>query len=106
MTMTLLFAKFARFEDLLKFNSFSDGVGAGQIQEVNDNEVAAIQRVLKSDDVKTLVPDGIKLTFIIVSKRINTRSVRNEKYEKLICNSPIKWLLYCRWKTMPFPTIE
>ena len=50
-----------------------DGVGAGQIQEVNDTEVSAIQKVLKSEEMKELVPGGIKLTFIIVSKRINTR---------------------------------
>ena len=50
-------------------------MGAGQIEEVKENEVAAIKRVLKSDFVKAVVPEGIKLTFIIVSKRINTRFV-------------------------------
>jgi hypothetical protein len=40
---------------------------------VFDLEVAAIQRVLKSDKVQALVPGGIKLTFIIVNKRISTR---------------------------------
>ena len=34
-----------------------------QVQEVNDLEVSALQRVLKSDLIKKEVPDGIKLTF-------------------------------------------
>lgn len=40
---------------------------------MNDLEVAALQRVLKSEGIKSAVPGGIRLTFIIVSKRINTR---------------------------------
>jgi hypothetical protein len=47
---------------------------------VNDLEVAAIQRVLKSEAVMREVPGGIKLTFIIVSKRINTRYQTNVIY--------------------------
>ena len=56
----------------------SDGVGAGQVQEVNDTEVSAIQKVLKSEEMQKEVPGGIKLTFIIVSKRINTRYLSPE----------------------------
>ncbi len=52
---------------------YRDGVGEGQVQEVLDKEVAAIDRVLKSDFIKGKIEAGIKLTFIIVSKRINTR---------------------------------
>jgi len=56
--------------------SCSDGVGAGQVQEVNDTEVSAIQKVLNSEAIKKEIPGGIKLTFIIVSKRINTRCLK------------------------------
>ena len=58
----------------MKFQfSHRDGVGEGQVQEVRDKEVAAINRVLKSEFAQEKIPGGIKLTFIIVSKRINTR---------------------------------
>ena len=58
----------------MKFQfSHRDGVGEGQVQEVRDKEVAAINRVLKSEFAQEMIPGGIKLTFIIVSKRINTR---------------------------------
>jgi aubergine-like protein len=44
---------------------YRDGVGEGQVEEVRDIEIKAI---------KACLPDAnIKLTFIIVSKRINTR---------------------------------
>ena len=52
---------------------FRDGVGAGQLQEVLDLEVASIQRALKSQEILEEIPEGIRLTFIVVSKRINTR---------------------------------
>lgn len=52
---------------------YRDGVGQGQIQEVFDHEVYAIQKILKSESVREIIPNGIRLTFIIVNKRINTR---------------------------------
>ena len=67
-----------------------DGVGAGQIQEVLDNEVASVRKLVESDDI---VPGGIKLTFIIVSKRINTRYARqgqSSEYRQSSVKTPIK----------------
>lgn len=46
-----------------------DGVGEGQIPQVKDLEIAAIQAQLKQVSPKP------KLTFIVVSKRINTKYV-------------------------------
>jgi aubergine-like protein len=48
---------------------FRDGVGDGQIQFVYEHELRAMREALKS-----FGPSAPKLTFIIVSKRINTRS--------------------------------
>ena len=45
-----------------------DGVGEGQISEVKELEVAEIQRCFKEAGLTE-----VKLTFIIVSKRINTK---------------------------------
>ena len=67
-----------------------DGVGAGQIQEVLDNEVASVRKLVESDDI---VPGGIKLTFIIVSKRINTRYARQgqgSEYRQSSVKTPTK----------------
>ena len=50
---------------------YRDGVGEGQLEEVKETEIKAIKAVMA-----TLNESGtadIKLTFIIVSKRINTR---------------------------------
>ena len=50
---------------------YRDGVGEGQLEEVKETEIKAIKKVMA-----TLNESGtadIKLTFIIVSKRINTR---------------------------------
>ena len=44
---------------------FRDGVGEGQLEEVRESEIKAIKNALGDSD--------IKLTFIVVSKRINTR---------------------------------
>ena len=46
---------------------YRDGVGEGQLEEVKETEIKAIKAVLAS------LQEDIKLTFIIVSKRINTR---------------------------------
>jgi len=48
---------------------FRDGVGEGQVSHVKEHEVERLREV-----VKTLKPDYVPMiTFIIVSKRINTR---------------------------------
>ena len=48
---------------------FRDGVGDGQIDHVKHNEIEAIKKCFKDNGLD----DQIKFTFIIVSKRINTR---------------------------------
>jgi aubergine-like protein len=52
-----------------------DGVGDGQIQFVYEHELRAMREALKS-----FGPLAPKLTFIIVSKRINTRSYFLRRY--------------------------
>ena len=44
---------------------YRDGVGEGQLEEVRENEIKAIKNAIGTEE--------IKLTFIVVSKRINTR---------------------------------
>ena len=46
---------------------YRDGVGEGQLEEVKKVEIRAIKNLLQEKDL------DIKLTFIVVSKRINTR---------------------------------
>lgn len=46
---------------------YRDGVGEGQLKEVIQGEINSIKQVLKDTG------EDIKLTFIVVSKRINTR---------------------------------
>ena len=48
-----------------------DGVGDGQIPYVMEHEVAAIEDCFKKTGMET-----VKFTYIIVSKRINTRLFR------------------------------
>jgi len=50
---------------------YRDGVGEGQLEEVKETEIKAIKGVLAQ--IKEQSDVDIKLTFIIVSKRINTR---------------------------------
>lgn len=53
---------------------YRDGVGDGQLKYVYEHEVKMIEEQLKS----TYYPNGsLKLTFIVVSKRINTRVFAN-----------------------------
>jgi len=52
---------------------YRDDVGSSQLKEIINHEVDALQRILKSKQVLQEIPEGIKLTFILVSKRINTR---------------------------------
>jgi aubergine len=58
-------------------------VGEGQIQFVYKHELRAMWEVLKS-----FGPSPSKLTFIIVSKRINTRFFTKEKYPKIPPRNP------------------
>jgi len=51
---------------------YRDGVGDGQIPYVLEHEINAIQNCFK----KAGLPEDIKFTYIIVSKRINTRILR------------------------------
>ena len=48
---------------------FRDGVGEGQIEYVKQQEIEAIKKCFKDNGLD----DQLKFTFIIVSKRINTR---------------------------------
>ena len=48
---------------------FRDGVGDGQIQYVIDHEIEAITRCFKTAGMS----ENLKFTYIVVSKRINTR---------------------------------
>jgi len=48
---------------------FRDGVGDGQIEYVRDHEIRAIKDAFKENGIG----DQLKFTYIIVSKRINTR---------------------------------
>jgi len=50
---------------------YRDGVGEGQLEEVKETEIKAIKAVMASLNESGTA--DIKLTFIIVSKRINTR---------------------------------
>ena len=47
---------------------YRDGVGDGQISYVLDHEVAAIEQCFKMQRL-----EGVKFTYVIVSKRINTK---------------------------------
>jgi len=51
---------------------YRDGVGDGQIPYVLEHEVAAIEKCFKECGM-----EGVKFTYVIVSKRINTRFFRN-----------------------------
>ena len=55
---------------------YRDGVGEGQLEEVRENEIKAIKNVVGDMD--------IKLTFIVVSKRINTRLFQKGSDGKMI----------------------
>ena len=48
-----------------------DGVGDGQIPYVMEHEVTAIEQCFKENGL-----EGVKFTYIIVCKRINTRFFR------------------------------
>ena len=52
----------------ITYKYFRDGVGDGQINYVLEHEVAAIEDCFKKSGM-----EGVKFTYIIVSKRINTR---------------------------------
>ena len=52
---------------------FRDGVGDGQIPYVVDHEITAIQNCFRNAG---LADDQLQFTYIIVSKRINTRFFR------------------------------
>ena len=56
---------------------FRDGVGDGQIPYIVDHEIGAIKRCFKK---AYGADEELKFTYIIVSKRINTRyaSLRNK----------------------------
>ena len=57
---------------------YRDGVGEGQLEEVRENEIKAIKNAIGKMD--------IKLTFLVVSKRINTRFFQKGSDGKL--NNP------------------
>lgn len=52
---------------------YRDGVGDGQIEQIHQIELNDIKDVLKKLREKYNSKDALKLTFIIVNKRINTR---------------------------------
>ncbi len=52
---------------------YRDGVGEGQLEEVKESEIKAIKAILAA------LGEDIKLTFIVVSKRISTRFFTNTK---------------------------
>lgn len=52
---------------------YRDGVGDGQIEQVHQIEMQEIKQQLKQLRTKYNNPDALKLTFVIVNKRINTR---------------------------------
>jgi len=51
---------------------YRDGVGDGQLKQVFEQELVQLQAAIKSICVEKGVPE-IKLTFVVVSKKINTR---------------------------------
>ena len=52
----------------LAVNVFRDGVGDGQIPYLLDHEIAALENLFSSIGM-----EGIKFTFLVVNKRINSR---------------------------------
>jgi len=57
---------------------YRDGVGEGQLEEVRESEIKAIKNALGDMD--------IKLTFIVVSKRINTRFFQKDPASNRVGN--------------------
>merc|ERR1712112_655730 len=57
---------------------YRDGVGDGQIDYVVEHEIAAIEKVFKTQGLNVDDPTKFKFTYIIVSKRINTRFFKND----------------------------
>lgn len=63
---------------------YRDGVGDGQIPYVREHEVDVIKEKLKNELYKT----PIKMAFIIVSKRINTKIFRSQANQRNDFNPP------------------
>merc|ERR1740131_758149 len=57
---------------------YRDGVGDGQIDYVVEHEIAAIEKVFKTQGLNVDDPKQFRFTYIIVSKRINTRFFKND----------------------------
>jgi aubergine-like protein len=61
---------------------YRDGVGDGQIEHVQQIELTEIKEMLKKLRVQHKDDNALKLTFIIVNKRINTRIfLRSQKFD-------------------------
>lgn len=63
---------------------YRDGVGDGQIEHVQQIELTEIKEMLKKLRVQHKNDNALKLTFIIVNKRINTRIFlrsHNQKFD-------------------------
>ena len=78
-----------KIHNCIYFEFFRDGVGEGQLEEVRESEIKAIKNALGDMD--------IKLTFIVVSKRINTRFFQKDpasnRYIHVYCINKIQKLL-------------
>ena len=74
-----------KIHNCIYFEFFRDGVGEGQLEEVRESEIKAIKNALGDMD--------IKLTFIVVSKRINTRFFQKDpasnRYIHVVCINKI-----------------
>ena len=65
---------------------FRDGVGDGQIQYVLEHEIKAIQSCM----AKAGLPDDqVKLTYIIVNKKINTKFIASPSPANPLCGTVI-----------------
>ena len=75
-----------KIHNCIYFEFFRDGVGEGQLEEVRESEIKAIKNALGDMD--------IKLTFIVVSKRINTRFFQKDpasnRYIHVFCINKIQ----------------
>lgn len=68
---------------------YRDGVGEGQIEQVKDVEVKTIHEVFKE-----MKMHAIQLTYIIVTKRINSRFVIQKTYMYVTYLNPVFQVLH------------
>ena len=75
------------FSPNILFSALSrDGVGDGQIQYVLEHEIKAIQSCM----AKAGLPDDqVKLTYIIVNKKINTKFISSPTPANPLCGTVI-----------------